>query len=72
MKPAEQDNPNSCAKKKIDVLQINADERARRADAVRRGFANTELEGYVISQETKELAQRFMEGEITLEEFLGA
>ncbi|WP_410451181.1 hypothetical protein [Paraburkholderia sp. 31.1] len=37
---------------------------------MRRGFANTELEGYVIPQETNELAQRFIEGEITLEELV--
>ncbi|MCM2491106.1 antitoxin VbhA family protein [Burkholderia glumae] len=49
---------------------ITIEERVRRADAVRRGFANVELEGFVIPRETKELAARFVAGEISLGEFL--
>lgn len=49
---------------------ITIEERARRADAVRRGFANVELEGFVIPRETKELAARFVAGEISLDELL--
>ncbi len=72
VKPTDQETPNSCSKKKANVSAISPEEKARRADAVRRGFANTELEGFVISQKTKALAQRYIEGDITLEEFLEA
>lgn len=49
---------------------ITIEERTRRADAVRRGFANVELEGFIIPHEVKEQAARFVAGEILLEEFL--
>ncbi|MBJ9714630.1 hypothetical protein TN889_21325 [Burkholderia gladioli pv. alliicola] len=49
---------------------ITIEERARRADAVRRGLANVELEGFVIPRETKELAALFVAGEISLDELL--
>lgn len=51
---------------------VPPEERARREDAVRRGFANTELEGYVIPQATKDQARRYINGEITLAELMQA
>lgn len=70
MKPAHREPRNSCSKKKTDTPQISPEEKARRADAVRQSLANIELEGFVISQETKDLAQRYIDGEITLEELV--
>lgn len=54
----------------VSQKMITIEERTRRADAVRRGFANVELEGFIIPHEVKEQAARFVAGEILLEEFL--
>lgn len=51
-------------------MPISDEERARRAEAVRFSLANTELEGFKVSAETRERAQRFIDGEITLDELV--
>lgn len=49
---------------------INDDERGKRAEAIAYAKASVELEGFVVSQELEEEAQRFINGEIDLEEFV--
>lgn len=48
---------------------IDAEEMEKRRKAVRAGFASVELEGFVISPETRAYAERFISGEIDFEEY---
>jgi predicted DNA-binding protein len=50
--------------------RIDAEERERRQAAVNYGWASVGLEGFPISEEDKNHAQRFIDGEIDLQEFV--
>lgn len=54
----------------VGPTAINAIERQRREEAVNYARASVGLEGFKISPEDEAHAQRFINGEISLEEFL--
>lgn len=50
--------------------RISPEERQRREEAVNYGMASVGLEGFTISDEQRAHAQRFIDGEIDLAEFV--
>lgn len=50
--------------------EFGSPDRERREDAVKAAIASIELEGFSISDEEKAHAQRFIDGEITVSEFV--
>jgi hypothetical protein len=51
-------------------LKISDEERARRLEAVKHARASVGLEGFIIPPEEEEHAQRYVDGEIDLDEYL--
>ena len=49
---------------------LSAEERRKRADAVRFADANIGLEGFRVAPEDQVRAQRYIDGEIDMDEFL--
>jgi hypothetical protein len=58
------------AQEKAARPRIDAAERERRQAAVNYGWASVGLEGFSISEEDRNYAQRFIDGEIDLREFV--
>ena len=56
--------------KEVVRPKISEEERKRREEAVRGAFANVGLSGFVPSKEEMERAQRFINGEIELQEMI--
>lgn len=52
--------------------RISAGERRRRQEAVRYAQASVGLEGFQLTDQVAALAQRFIDGEIELSEFMAA
>ncbi len=53
-----------------DLPKIDDEERQARRQAVEYAQASVALEGFEISEPSKKLAQRFIDGEIDLDEYL--
>jgi hypothetical protein len=51
-------------------LKISDEERTRRLETVKHARASVGLEGFVIPPEEEEHAQRYVDGEIDLDEYL--
>ena len=51
---------------------ISDEERQRRLEAVEQAQASVALEGFVITEAEKKHAMRYVNGEITLEEYINA
>ncbi|MFG1404233.1 antitoxin VbhA family protein [Xanthobacter sediminis] len=55
---------------KVPHLAISDEERRRRREAVSYATASVRLEGFVMSEEQERHAERFINGEIDLAEFV--
>lgn len=50
--------------------RISAAERQKRLDAINFARGSVRLEGFVLDARTEEINRRFVDGELTLEEFI--
>lgn len=67
----EVDEPVSVSREQPARPAITAEERSRRESACRAARASVVLEGFKPSQEEEDRAQRFINGEIELDEYVG-
>lgn len=56
----------------ISAPAISADERRRRQEAVNFARGNVRLSGFILSPEVEKISQRYIDGELTSEEFIEA
>lgn len=56
----------------MDQQLVNEEKRLQREEAVSYAYASVSLEGFVISPDEISHAQRYINGEITLSEFLSS
>lgn len=63
---------NAILKPAAEQVQITPGERARRRAAIAYGRGSVRLEGFVLSAEGEELNRRYVDGELSMEELIGA